>query len=86
MNGIGKIMALVAAVAVGVMAKDRVPDQPVLWVIAAGVAAMMTYALRKLIVFGAIAALIFFVLTSDRDKDDEGQPAAPAAGRSYITG
>lgn len=70
LDGIGKLMAAVAALIAWVWAHETIPDTPVSWFIFAGLAAMLTYAARKLIVFlaGVAGALMLFANRDDAEQ------------------
>lgn len=76
LDGIGKVMALAAAVGAGVWMKGRAPDEVASWFIAAGVAGALTYALRKFLIVGAAVVGGIYALAANKGGDDP--PAAPA--------
>ncbi len=73
-------MAAAAAVLTGIWAHKTIPDTPASWFILAGLAAMLTYAARKLIVvLAGLAGLIVVFANKDEAEQKADRPAVPAA-------
>ncbi len=78
-DGIGKLVALGAAIAAGVWAHGEMPDAPAGWFVAAAVAGALAYALRKLIVIGGVAVGIgMAILNEDSGTGPQQAGVVPA--------
>lgn len=85
LDGVGKLLAIAAAMAAGVWAHRAMPDTPLAWFLFAGIAAAVAYALRTVIIVGGgiVAALAFF--SGDRDADTSTGEAVTAASADPVT-
>lgn len=80
---IGKWMAAGAAILGGAWAHRTSPDEPVVWLIVAAIAAVATWWLRKLVIAAAvIAGLLWFLTQNDSDEPAQATVPAKAAVRS----
>lgn len=76
LDTLGKLIAFGAAVAAGVWSQATTPDAPIVWLIAAFLAGVITYALRKLMIIGGAAFLALWILN---DADDGKLPVEAAS-------